>query len=160
MNDLVMVMFILENMNKEKLKVKVFILGLMEIYTMVNGLMVRNMAMVFGNHIQATTILDNGNKIWHMVMVFMNGVMEIDLRENGGIVYDMVKVQIFLKMEMYILDSILMVVLKVMVSIDGQMGILTKDFSKMVKKWEKVFGRNLSMVQMILTCIKVNIKMI
>jgi hypothetical protein len=54
----------------------------------------------------------------------------------------MVKVQIFLKMEMYILDNILMVVLKVMVNTDGQTVILIKDFLKMVKKWEKVCGRN------------------
>jgi hypothetical protein len=86
MNDLVMVMFISENMNKEKLRARVFTLGLMEIYTMVNGLMDRNMAMVFGNHILATIILGSGNKIWHMVMVFMNGVMEIDSKENGDIV--------------------------------------------------------------------------
>ena len=53
---------------------------------MVNGLMDKSMAMVFGNHIQVTIILDNGNKIWHMDMVFMNGVMEIDSKENGDIV--------------------------------------------------------------------------
>jgi hypothetical protein len=53
-----------------------------------------------------------------------------------------------------------MVVLKVMVNTDGQMVILTKDFLKMVKKWEKVCGRNQLMVQMILTCMKANIKMI
>ena len=74
--------------------VQVFILGLMEKCTKVNGLRALRMAKAFGKVYMATRTSVSGDNQKLQAMVFINGKMAIGMKASGTIVSNMDKAQI------------------------------------------------------------------
>ena len=69
-----------------KLMVKEFINGAMVKFMMANGRMVSKRDTVFGKGYLEILTLENGRIVKQMGMESINGKMVIDMKENGGIV--------------------------------------------------------------------------
>ena len=105
--------------------VMVFILGLMERSTRVNGLRVSNKVKESGKVYLETLILDNGINLRRQGMVCTNGKMVIDMRGSGLAVLSMVRELISLLMVILLQESMFMVSLLVRASINGKMAVFT-----------------------------------
>jgi len=90
------------------------------------------MDMEFGEVFMETLLLANGRIVKLKDMEYILGLMVIDMKVSGRSVSETVTVLIFLQMVMFILVNIKTVNLKVLECINGQMGILTKESSRMV----------------------------
>jgi hypothetical protein len=105
----------------ERLMGKVFILGAMVKYTMVNGIKDSSMVMESGEGCTMIHILENGDSLRQRVMVYIPGKTVIDMKANGNIASSMDKEQIFLLMVISTLENIKMESQRVKDNIPGRM---------------------------------------
>ena len=126
----------------ERLTEKESIFGPMEKYMMESGEMESRKDMGYGEEFLEILTLVNGKIAKQMVMVFTNGRMEIVSKVNGEIVSNMVKVPIYSQMVILLLGHTSKENQTGMVSINGSLVLFTSVNLKKVSNMVKENGKN------------------
>ena len=139
--------------------VQVFIPGLMERCTKVNGLRALRMAKAFGKVSMATRTSVNGDNQKLQAMVFINGKMAIGTKVSGKIVSNTDKAPISSPTETATLAFMLMVNLMGKASTSGKTAVFISESSGMVSNMAKANGKSDSTTKSA-TCMKDSTKTI
>lgn len=108
-------------------KVKAHSNGPMDKYIKANGIMVKNMVVVYGKDNQIKNIQENGNITQQKDSVFLYHLMVIDIKESLKIQLNMDMVQKGIIMEKFIQDSLNKIDLMEKDNIIGQMVAIIKE---------------------------------